>query len=130
MVSINYRLGMLGFLSLADTNLAGNMGLLDQVMALKWVQTNIKEFGGDPDRVTIMGESAGSWSAFYHMISPLSKGLFQQVIGQSGTFMSPAWKEYTEDEAVRYTLEIKLNITLVYDMYNFVQNSAKHIFKV
>ena len=102
MVSINYRLGMLGFLSLADANLAGNMGLLDQVMALKWVQNNVREFGGNPDRVTIMGESAGSWSVFYHMMSPLSKGLFQQVIGQSGTVMSPAWKEYNENEALRY----------------------------
>ena len=101
MVSINYRLGMLGFLSLADTNLAGNMGLLDQVMALKWVQNNIKEFGGDPNKVTIMGESAGSWSVFYHMMSPHSIGLFQQVIGQSGTVLSPAWKEYTEEEALR-----------------------------
>ena len=114
MVSINYRLGMLGFLSLADTNLPGNMGLLDQVMALKWIQTNIKEFGGDPDRVTIMGESAGSWSAFYHMMSPLSKGLFQQVIGQSGTVMSPNWMEYTEDEAVRYILTTKLDLALVF----------------
>ena len=92
---------MLGFLSLADANLAGNMGLLDQVMALKWVKKNIKEFGGDPNRVTIMGESAGSWSVFYHMISSHSKGLFKQVIGQSGTVLSPAWKEYTEEEAVR-----------------------------
>ena len=117
MVSINYRLGMLGFLSLADTNLPGNMGLLDQVMALKWVQTNIKEFGGDPDRVTIMGESAGSWSAFYHMMSPLSKGLFQQVIGQSGTVMSPNWMEYTEDEAVRYILTTKLDLALVFCLY-------------
>ena len=117
MVSINYRLGMLGFLSLADTNLPGNMGLLDQVMALKWVQTNIKEFGGDPDRVTIMGESAGSWSAFYHMVSPLSKGLFQQVIGQSGTVMSPNWMEYTEDEAVRYILTTKLDLALVFFLY-------------
>ena len=119
MVSINYRLGMLGFLSLADTNLPGNMGLLDQVMALKWIQTNIKEFGGDPDRVTIMGESAGSWSAFYHMMSPLSKGLFQQVIGQSGTVMSPNWMEYTEDEAVRYILTTKLDLALVFCLYYF-----------
>ena len=70
MVSINYRLGLLGFLSLANKRLPGNMGLLDQVMALEWVQRNIKEFGGNPSRVTIMGESAGSWSVFYHMMSP------------------------------------------------------------
>ena len=101
MVSINYRLGNLGFLSLANKDLSGNMGLLDQVMALEWVQNNIKEFGGDPNKVTIMGESAGSWSVFYHMMSPHSKNLFHQLIGQSGTVVSAALKEYSEDEASR-----------------------------
>ena len=102
MVSINYRLGLLGFLSFANEKLPGNMGLLDQVMALEWVQRNIKEFGGNPSRVTIMGESAGSWSVFYHMMSPRSTNLFHQVIGQSGSVVSPRWKEYTKDEARRY----------------------------
>ena len=101
MVSINYRLGMLGFLSLANKDVSGNMGLLDQVLALKWVQHNINEFGGDPNLVTIMGESAGSWSVFFHMMSPHSTNLFSQVIGQSGTVASPAYREYTADEASR-----------------------------
>ena len=101
-VSINYRLGLLGFLSLASDKLTGNMGFLDQVMALQWVQDNIAQFGGDPNKVTIWGESAGSWAATYHMVSPLSKGLFHQVIGQSGTVVSPAWREYTEEQAKRY----------------------------
>ena len=101
MVSINYRLNMLGFLSLANKDLSGNMGLLDQVMAFEWVQNNINEFGGDPNKVTIMGESAGSWSVFYHMISPHSINLFHQVIGQSGTVVSPGWREYTAEEASR-----------------------------
>ena len=101
MVSINYRLGVLGFLSLADKDLAGNMGLLDQVMALRWVKNNIKTFGGDPNKVTIMGQSAGSWSVFYHMMSPLSKGLFHQVIGQSRAVVSPGYKEYAEEEVLR-----------------------------
>ena len=77
------------------------MGLLDQVLALKWVKDNIKEFGGDPNKVTIWGESAGSWAVTYHMISPLSKDLFHQVIGQSGTVLSPSWREYTADQAKR-----------------------------
>lgn len=101
MVSINYRLGLFGFLSIGNEKLAGNMGFLDQVMALQWVQRNIKQFGGDPARVTIMGESAGSWSVFYHMMSPRSKNLFHQVIGQSGSVVSPRWREYTEGEAKR-----------------------------
>ena len=101
-VSINYRLGLLGFMSLATDNLTGNMGLLDQVLALRWVKENIEAFSGDPNKVTIWGESAGSWSVTYHMISPLSKDLFTQVIGQSGTVLAPSWREYTEDQARRY----------------------------
>ena len=66
------------------------------------VADNIAEFGGDPNKVTIWGESAGSWAVTYHMISPMSKGLFHQVIGQSGTVLSPAWREYTEEQAKRY----------------------------
>ena len=103
-MSINYRLGLLGFLSLGSNNLTGNMGLLDQVLALQWVKDNIEAFGGDPHRVTIWGESAGSWAVTYHMISPLSNDLFNQVIGQSGTVLSPAWSEYTEDQAKRCVL--------------------------
>ena len=101
MVSINYRLGLLGFLSLATEELSGNMGLLDQVMALQWVQDNIGAFGGDPRRVTIMGQSAGSFSVTYHVMSPLSQGLFQQVIGQSGSALSPFWHAYTKEQAER-----------------------------
>ena len=106
MVAINYRLGNLGFLSLAENELPGNMGLRDQTLALEWVQNNIEQFGGDPNRVTLNGQSAGSWSVFYHMMSPKSTNLFQQVIGQSGTVVSPNWKEYTAEEAKRYILSI------------------------
>uniref|UniRef100_T1HUH8 Carboxylic ester hydrolase n=1 Tax=Rhodnius prolixus TaxID=13249 RepID=T1HUH8_RHOPR len=75
-VTMNYRLGPLGFLSMEDEILPGNLGLKDQTMALRWVQRNIKNFGGDPKKVTIMGESAGGASIYLHMISPMSKGLF------------------------------------------------------
>ena len=101
-VSINYRLGLLGFLSLVNEAISGNMGLLDQVMALRWVKDNVEGFGGDPNKVTIWGESAGSAAVTYHMVSPLSKNLFAQVIGQSGSVASPGWTEYTEDTARRY----------------------------
>ena len=80
------------------------MGLLDQVLALRWVKENIEAFGGDPNKITIWGESAGSWSVTHHMISPRSKGLFNQVIGQSGTVLSPSWREYTVDQAKRYLI--------------------------
>ena len=101
MVSINYRVGILGFLSLETPEIPGNMGLLDQVMALRWVQENIQAFGGDPSKVTIMGESAGSWSSYYHLFSPSSQGLFHRIIAQSGTPMSPAYHEYTGEMASR-----------------------------
>ena len=99
-VSINYRLGALGFLSLDIPTMSGNQGLRDQALALKWVQDNISAFGGDPKRVggsipltyclskipqvTIMGESAGSWSVFYQLLNPNTSGLFTAAIGQSG----------------------------------------------
>ncbi|KAL5242178.1 hypothetical protein ACI65C_009588 [Semiaphis heraclei] len=85
LISINYRLGLFGFMSTEDNVIPGNYGLKDQVMALRWVQENIAYFGGDPGQVTIFGESAGGASAGYHLLSPLSKGLFHKAILQSGT---------------------------------------------
>ncbi|KAI8520205.1 Carboxylesterase 5A [Branchiostoma belcheri] len=85
-VSFNYRLGLLGFLSTRDENAPGNFGFLDQVLAIRWVKENIQNFGGDPDRITIFGESAGGYSVSYHVVSPLSRGLFRRAISQSGVF--------------------------------------------
>ncbi|NP_001180223.1 juvenile hormone esterase precursor [Tribolium castaneum] len=84
LVTFNYRLGVFGFLSTLDDNAPGNFGLKDQVMALKFVHENIECFGGDNNRVTIFGQSAGSGSVNLHLISPASRGLFQQAISQSG----------------------------------------------
>ncbi|XP_068084828.1 juvenile hormone esterase [Anabrus simplex] len=83
-VSLNYRLGVFGFLSTEDEVVPGNAGMKDQVLALRWIQQNIAAFGGDPDQVTIFGQSAGGDSVHYHMLSPMSKGLFHGVIAQSG----------------------------------------------
>ncbi|KAJ8664708.1 hypothetical protein QAD02_006370, partial [Eretmocerus hayati] len=84
-VTVNYRVGILGFLSTGDEIIPGNMGLKDQAMALKWVKDNIESFGGDPNRITIAGFSAGAASVHLHYLSPLSTGLFQSGISFSGT---------------------------------------------
>ena len=84
--SANYRLGAWGFLSVADTPFTGNQGFRDQVLALKWVRDNAEAFGGDPDRIVIFGESAGSWSVAHLVLSPAAGGgLFRGAIGHSGT---------------------------------------------
>jgi len=92
-VTANYRLGAFGFLALPELtqesphHASGNYGLLDQQAALAWVQKNIAAFGGDPKKVTIAGESAGSISVSAQMASPLSKGLFARAIGESGSLL-------------------------------------------
>ncbi|XP_055612208.1 esterase B1-like [Uranotaenia lowii] len=83
-VTINYRLGPLGFLSLPSAGISGNAGLKDQRLAFKWIHENIEQFGGDPGNVTIFGESAGSMSAYLHYLSPESRKYFHRVICQSG----------------------------------------------
>ncbi|XP_072141230.1 acetylcholinesterase-like isoform X2 [Dermacentor andersoni] len=87
-VSMNYRLSILGFLNANSPDAPGNVGLLDQVMALKWVQRNIEFFGGDPQQVTLFGESAGSMSVHAHIMSPMSEGLFKRALLMSGTMFS------------------------------------------
>ncbi|MGM0631655.1 MAG: carboxylesterase/lipase family protein [Pseudomonadota bacterium] len=90
LVTINYRLGVLGYFAHPELVTesprfsAGNYGILDQIEALRWVRDNIAAFGGDPDNVTIFGESAGAWSVNFLTASPLSGGLFHKAIAQSG----------------------------------------------
>src|SRR5271170_384245 len=89
LVTINYRLGVFGFLATGDlakeaSGAAGNYGLLDMVAGLEWVKGNIKKFGGDPENVTIFGESAGSFAVSTLMAAAPARGLFQKAIGESG----------------------------------------------
>jgi para-nitrobenzyl esterase len=90
LVTVNYRLGAFGFFAHpeltqeSEHHSSGDYGILDEIAALQWVQKNIAAFGGDPKRVTIFGESAGSWAVNVLVASPLTKGLFQRAIGESG----------------------------------------------
>jgi para-nitrobenzyl esterase len=109
-VTINYRLGALGFLDLptltAEAGQSGNYGFLDQQAALRWVHRNIAAFGGDPGRVTISGESAGGWSVCSHLVSPGSRGLFSAAAIESGscvTTKTPALAQ-SEGTAIATTL--------------------------
>ncbi|KAK7483474.1 hypothetical protein BaRGS_00025273 [Batillaria attramentaria] len=88
-VTINYRLDLFGFLSTEDFGCPGNMGLLDQLLALKWVKKSIASFHGNPSDVTIFGESAGSSSVSLLRLSPMSQGLFSKAIMESGVSLSP-----------------------------------------
>jgi len=97
LVTFNYRLGILGFFNIPDTEIKGNYGMLDQVLALQWVQNNIANFGGDPNRVTLFGQSSGAVSVSLHLLSPLSKGLFKRVIIQSGSASYPLYSGKVKD---------------------------------
>lgn len=97
-VNFNYRLGSLGFYAAREEGLTGNYGFFDQVTALRWVKDNIANFGGDPDMITIAGHSAGAADVGFHVISPLSKGLFRRAMIMSGSpiafwgLAAPHWR--------------------------------------
>jgi para-nitrobenzyl esterase len=115
LVSANYRLGVFGFFAHPELtkesphHSSGNYGLLDQTLALRWVHENIARFGGNPGKVTIFGESAGSLDVNLLMATPLSRSLFQRVIGQSGPVLDPPL--LAEGEKKGEGLAAKLNLT-------------------
>ncbi|HLF34965.1 MAG TPA: carboxylesterase family protein [Cyclobacteriaceae bacterium] len=136
-VTCNYRLNIFGFLAHPELTaesphkVSGNYGLLDQAAALKWVSKNIMAFGGDPDKVTIAGESAGSISVSMQMVSPLSKNLIAGAIGESGAGINPSLPPVTLAEAEKTGLEFctkagyphisefrKLSTRDIYEIYN------------
>ncbi|HZZ50438.1 MAG TPA: carboxylesterase family protein [Pseudonocardia sp.] len=107
-VTINYRLGALGFLAhpaLGHDGGLGNFGLLDQQEALRWVRENIAAFGGDPHRVTIAGESAGAMSVCDHLASPASAGLFRAAIEESGPCQGQAPQSDAEQASIRWAAQ-------------------------
>uniref|UniRef100_A0A182TUY4 Carboxylic ester hydrolase n=1 Tax=Anopheles melas TaxID=34690 RepID=A0A182TUY4_9DIPT len=101
LVTLNYRLGPLGFLALPSVGIHGNQGLKDQQLALRWVQENIARFGGDPSNVTLFGESAGSASVNWHYLCPKSRQYFHKAICQSGSVFCPWGLQYQPEGRAR-----------------------------
>jgi para-nitrobenzyl esterase len=131
-VSINYRVGVLGFMAhpeLSQTsgyNASGNYGFLDQIAALKWVQNNISAFGGDPNNVTIAGQSAGSFSVNALVASPLAKGLFHRAIAQSGGLLSNRLIQNLADaEKQGLTMMQKANVKSIADLRQISPDSLQ-----
>jgi para-nitrobenzyl esterase len=113
-VTINYRLGALGYLFLGDVGghdwgASANCGQLDQILALKWVQENIDRFGGDPENVTIFGESAGSVAVVTLMAMPGARGLFHRVVAQSGSASRLPTREHAASFAESFLAELNLD---------------------
>jgi para-nitrobenzyl esterase len=112
-VTMNYRLGPLGFLAHPELSAedahgsSGNYGLLDQQAALRWVQRNVAAFGGDPAQVTLFGESAGAISACLHVTSPLAAGLFRRALGESGPCVTVATPLHDQPGATRTSAEAR-----------------------
>ncbi|KAH9525456.1 hypothetical protein Btru_001471 [Bulinus truncatus] len=102
-VTVNYRLGALGFASTNDDVIPGNMGLWDQMEAIKWVNRHIRSFGGDPSQVTVGGQSAGSYSSLFQAFNPSGDRLFQRIIAESGT---PAARNSVSKVGYETTMEL------------------------
>ncbi|CAH0586829.1 unnamed protein product [Chrysodeixis includens] len=125
-VTFNYRLEVLGFLCLNTADVPGNAGMKDQVEALRWVNKNISNFGGDPKNITIFGESAGGGSVSYQLISPMSKGLFQRAICQSGVSLCH-WMHgyYPRDKALALARKLGFYSEDDKELYEFFKNQPK-----
>jgi len=119
LVTVNYRLGVLGFLSTGDRHAQGNYGLKDVVEALQWVQDNIRYFGGDPSQVTIFGESAGGVMVNYLVLSPVARGLFSKAISQSGVALCPwAYHANPLEAALDFSQRLNISATSNADLVN------------
>lgn len=131
-VSFNYRVGAFGFLahpalsSESENKVSGNYGLLDQIAALTWIRKNIESFGGDPDKVTIAGQSAGSMSVCALVTSPLAKGLFRGAIAESGGILNNRLTKFSEAEKAGLAYMKKLDAS---DIAELRKKSADELIK-
>ncbi|CAG5042633.1 unnamed protein product [Parnassius apollo] len=125
LVTLNYRLEVLGFLCLDTPEVPGNAGMKDQVAALRWIQNNIEQFGGDPGNVTIFGESAGAAAVTFHMFSPMSTGLFHKAIAQSGVCISDwAQGKNGKERAIRAAKFLGKDSQNSDELLNFFQSTT------
>ena len=114
MVGIQYRVASLAFAFFDTEDVPGNAGMFDQMEAIRWVKENIAQFGGNPDNITLMGESAGACSVSLHLLSPLSRNLFSQAIMQSASSLAP-WGVISKTEALRRSLRLAENLKCPHD---------------
>ncbi len=135
LVTINYRLGIFGFLAHpalsreSPDGVSGNYGLLDMIAALEWVKRNIAAFGGDPENVTIFGESAGGTAVCLLMVAPQAKGLFQKAISESAAWINTPFSRLTESVYGRVPME-KFGEKLGTDLAALRSKSTADIFKL
>lgn len=116
-VSIQYRVASLGFAFFDTEDTPGNCGLFDQLMGLQWIKDNIAKFGGNPNNITIFGESAGAASVSFHLLSPLSRNLFSQAVMQSASALVP-WGVITKEESVLRGLRLAEVLKCPHDRKN------------
>ncbi|KAJ8305422.1 hypothetical protein KUTeg_015967 [Tegillarca granosa] len=133
-ITFNYRLGALGFIGAREEGLKGNYGFLDQVAAMKWVRNNIHNFNGDPSMVTIDGHSAGAADVGFHVISPMSKGLFRYAVVQSGSPLAfwamsrPEWRPgYNIDDCKKERASCSVDLNIPYKQY--LKSLSKDVIK-
>lgn len=120
-VSVNYRLGALGFLTTNSEEIGGNMGMYDQALALQWIKENAESFGGDPENIVLFGQSAGATSAGLHLFSPMTRDIPSRVILQSGGPLFP--KIYFENQLEKSDLFVH-EVGCAYGAENFNNNST------
>ncbi|KAK4880603.1 hypothetical protein RN001_008749 [Aquatica leii] len=125
-VAANYRLGALGFLSTGDSVVPGNNGLKDQSLALRWTKNNIKQFGGNPEKITVAGQSAGAASAYFHLLSPLSRDIPYAAISVSG--ITPTlWSLAQEGEEKRVTKQLAKALNCPTDSSEAIINCLRKV---
>ena len=128
LVTINYRLGVFGFLAVETADIPGNAAMKDQTLALQWIQRNIAFFGGDPTKVTLAGLSAGAHAATGHMLSPMSQGLFHNLIALSGALAWPVKLKSNNIESARIlAAKIDCPTVDVGDMVQCLRDVSKNI---